>query len=89
MNRKISAALAVVVGLGLLLAYSVSEFMHKLDNLNFAVVQSVGGDVVVRRQAGWWMQVCPTIWVYPKAGIYICSNSAPDRQLYLVPWNHI
>ena len=51
MNRKISAALAVVVGLGLLLAYSVSEFMHKLDNLNFAVVQSIGGDVVVRRQA--------------------------------------
>lgn len=88
MNRKISAALAVVVGLGLLLAYSVSEFMHKLDNLNFAVVQSIGGDVVVRRQAGWWMQVCPTIWVYPKAGIYICSNSALEKDALNIQFNN-
>ncbi len=86
--KKLALPLALVIVLGVFLSFVTGEFMHKLDNLNFAVVQSISGDVVVRRQAGWWAQICPTIWVYPKAGIYICSNSAAEKDALNIQFNN-
>ena len=82
----LSVVLVAAALLGLLMA--VDQFMHKLDTHNFAIVQSIGGEVSVRRQAGWWAQICPTIWVYPKAGIYICSNSAAEKDALNIQFNN-
>lgn len=62
-----------VLGIGIALVVvgvCVHTFAHKLENQNLAIVQSFGGDLQVRRQAGWWIQPWPTITVYPKAGMY-------------------
>lgn len=54
------------------------QFAHKLENQNLAIVQSMGGDVEVRKTAGWWLQVSPTIWEYPKAGVYRLNGNDGD-----------
>lgn len=65
--------IAIVAGIGLTL-----QFAHKQENQNLSVVQSIGGNVEVRRQAGWWLQVSPTIWTYPKAGMYTLCKADHD-----------
>lgn len=62
------------------------QFAHKLENQNLAIVQSMGGDVEVRKTAGWWLQVSPTITEYPKAGIY--QLNAKDRDSLEVQFNN-
>lgn len=62
------------------------QFAHKLENQNLAIVQSMGGDVEVRKAAGWWLQVSPTITEYPKAGIY--QLNAKDRDSLEVQFNN-
>ncbi len=86
--RKPVLYLVCTLGALVALCIGAAQFMHKLDNHNFAIVQSIGGDVVVRRQAGWWAQICPTIWVYPKAGIYICSNNAAEKDALNIQFNN-
>lgn len=54
------------------------QFAHKLENQNMAVVQSMGGDVEARRESGWWIQISPTIWEYPKAGVYSLNGKDGD-----------
>ena len=61
-------------------------FAHKLENQELGIVQSLNGDVVVRRQAGWWIQVSPTITKYPKAGIY--QLNAKDRDMLDIQFNN-
>ena len=56
----------------------VLQFAHKLENQNLAIVQSMTGDVDVRKTAGWWIQVSPTITEYPKAGIYRLNSKDRD-----------
>lgn len=88
MKNKTFAITALSVLMLVAIGMIVGQFMHKLDNHNFAIVQSMGGDVVVRRDAGWWAQICPTIWVYPKAGIYICSNDAAEKDALNIQFNN-
>ena len=69
------------LGLIALLAIAVAvilQFAHKLENQNLAIVQSLSGDVEVRKTAGWWLACCPTITVYPKAGMYTLSKNDKD-----------
>ena len=54
------------------------QFAHKLENQNLAIVQSMSGDVEVRKTAGWWVQISPTITEYPKAGMYTLSKNDKD-----------
>ena len=45
-------------GLVALLAIAIAvtlQFAHKLENQNLAIVQSMSGDVEVRKTAGWWI----------------------------------
>jgi hypothetical protein len=61
-------------------------FSNKLNNQNLAIVQSFSGDTVVRRDAGWWVQCCPTIWRYPKAGVYQLNSN--DRDSLQIQFNN-
>ena len=76
MEKMLKFAVAVFIILGIAVAITC-QFAHKLENQNLAIVQSMAGDVEVRRDAGWWLQVSPTITQYPKAGIY--QLDARDR----------
>ena len=76
MEKMLKFAAAAVIVLGIAMAITC-QFAHKLENQNLAIVQSMAGDVEVRRDAGWWLQVSPTITQYPKAGIY--QLNARDR----------
>lgn len=67
----------MVAVLGITIAV-VLQFAHKLENQNLAVVQSITGAVEVRKQAGWWIQISPTIVEYPKAGIYRLNKKDGD-----------
>ena len=69
------------VGAVVLIAIAVAvvlQFAHKLENQNLAIVQSMTGDVDVRKTAGWWIQISPTITEYPKAGIYRLNSKDRD-----------
>lgn len=69
------------VGIAVLLAIVAAvifQFAHKIDNQNMAVVQSMTGDVTARRESGWWIQISPTIWEYPKAGVYSLNGKDGD-----------
>ena len=69
------------VGIAILLAIVAAvifQFAHKLENQNMAVVQSMTGDVTARRESGWWLQISPTIWEYPKAGVYSLNGKDGD-----------
>ena len=77
MNKLISAGVGIVVFLAITLAVCM-QFAHKLENQNLAIVQSMTGDVEVRRIPGWWLQISPTITEYPKAGIYRLNAADHD-----------
>lgn len=61
-------------------------FANKLDNQELAVVQAFTGETVVRRDAGWWIQMSPTIWRYPKAGVYQLNSR--DRDSLQIQFNN-
>ena len=63
-------------------------FANKLNNQNLAVVQAFTGETVVRRDPGWWIQCSPTIWEYPKAGIYICSQDSKEHDPFIISFNN-
>lgn len=78
-------------GLVALLAIAIAvtlQFAHKLENQNLAIVQSMSGDVEVRKTAGWWVQISPTITEYPKAGIYICSQDSKEHDPFVISFNN-
>lgn len=63
-------------------------FANKLNNQNLAIVQAFTGETVVRRDPGWWIQCSPTIWEYPKAGIYICSQDSKEHDPFIISFNN-
>lgn len=71
-KKVLKVGFFTIVGLIALVAITltIKSFCHKVENQNLAIVQSFGGTVEVRRQAGWWFQPLPTITTYPKAGMY-------------------
>lgn len=69
--KQLKMGLYIIVGAAGLIAATmvIKSFCHKLENQNLAVVQSFGGTVEVRKEAGWWFQPLPTITTYPKAAM--------------------
>lgn len=67
-------ALVIVVGIGILCGAN----LHSNDIQNLQVVQSVDGDVTIRRSGGWYVMFWPEIWTYPKASVEICSDRDKD-----------
>ena len=49
-------------------------------------MQAFTGETVVRRDPGWWIQCSPTIWEYPKAGVY--QLNARDRDSLEIQFNN-
>lgn len=52
--------------------------LHVNDVQNIQVIQSISGDVTVRREGGWYAMICPRIWEYPKASVEICKEADKD-----------
>ena len=52
--------------------------LHRNDIQNIQVVQSVDGDVEIRRDGGWYVKFNPEIWEYPKASTETCCQSEND-----------
>ena len=77
MNGFMKFCMCVVAFFAIAVAVTL-QFAHKLENQNLAIVQSMTGDVDVRKTAGWWIQVSPTITEYPKAGIYRLNSKDRD-----------
>lgn len=67
-------AVSLIVGVILF-----TQTLHVNDVQNLQVIQSINGDVTVRREAGWYPMICPRIWTYPKAGVY--QLNAEDKDL--------
>ena len=55
--------------------------LHVNDVQNLQVIQSINGDVTVRREGGWYAMICPRIWEYPKASVEICKEADKDAIL--------
>lgn len=51
---------------------------HVNDVQNIQVIQSINGDITVRREGGWYVMICPRIWEYPKASVEICKEADKD-----------
>ena len=52
--------------------------LHVNDVQNLQVIQSINGDITVRREGGWYAMICPRIWEYPKASVEICKEADKD-----------
>ena len=76
-NRTISS----LVLMGILAIIGLICFvktLHVNDVQNLQVIQSIGGDITVRREGGWYAMICPRIWEYPKASVEICKEADKD-----------
>ena len=68
----------IIFALGLIL---FTQTLHVNDMQNVQVIQSIDGDVVVRREGGWYSMICPRVWTYPKASVEICNEKDKDAIL--------
>ena len=76
-NRTISS----LVLMGILAIIGFICFVKTLyvnDVQNIQVIQSIKGEVTVRRDAGWYAMICPRIWTYSKAGVYQLNSEDKD-----------
>lgn len=86
MSNK-SIGTLVVVGIMMLIGVMCfTQTLHCNDVQNLQIVQSITGDVTVRREAGWYSMVCPRIWTYPKAGVYQLNSQ--DKDLLDIQFNN-
>lgn len=79
MSNKTISTLVLTGILAIIGLIGFVQTMHVNDTQNLQVIQSINGDVTVRRQAGWYSMICPRIWKYAKAGIY--RLNAQDKDL--------
>lgn len=75
-SLKKFGTIALLAFFALLAIYMIN--IHHNDVKNIAVVQGIDGTVTVRREAGYWAQLWPTIRYYPKASVEICSDKDRD-----------
>lgn len=64
------------------------QMYHQTDTQNFNVVQSLTGEVTIRRDAGIWFKFFPTVWTYPKASIEVCSVNAKENDPFIIQFNN-
>ena len=72
-NWLIASAIVLIIGL---IAFITT--LHVNDMQNIQVVQSMDGEVTVRREGGWYLMIGPRIWTYPKASVEICNEVDKD-----------
>ena len=76
-NKTISSLIlfGILVIIGLI---CFTKTLHVNDVQNLQVIQSIDGDITVRREGGWYTMICPRIWEYPKASVEICNEKDKD-----------
>lgn len=79
MSNKTISSLIVAGIIAIIGIICFTQTLHVNDIQNLQVIQSVTGEVTVRRDAGWYSMLCPRIWTYPKAGVY--QLNAQDKDL--------
>ena len=72
-GKVIAAAVIVIMTL-----ICFVKMAHVNDVQNLQIIQSVTGQVTVRKQAGWYFMMCPRIWKYSKAGVYQLNSEDKD-----------
>ena len=72
-GKVIAAAVIAIVAL-----ICFVKMAHVNDVQNLQIIQSVTGEVTVRKQAGWYFMMCPRIWKYSKAGVYQLNSEDKD-----------
>ena len=76
-NRTISSL--VLMGILAIIGFiCFVKTLHVNDVQNLQVIQSIKGDVTVRRDAGWYAMIGPRIWTYSKAGVYQLNSEDKD-----------
>ena len=86
MTNKSIGTLIIVGFVFLIGIVCFTQTLHCNDVQNLQVVQSISGDVSIRREAGWYSMICPRIWTYPKAGVY--QLNAQDKDLLDIQFNN-
>ena len=86
MSNKSISSLIVVGIIAIVGIICFTQTLHINDVQNLQVIQSITGEVTVRRDAGWYSMLCPRIWTYPKAGIY--QLNAKDKDLLDIQFNN-
>ena len=76
MNPKIGITLCIAI---ILAGLCFTQTLHVNNVQDLQIIQSITGEVTVRKEAGWYSMVCPRIWTYPKAGVY--QLNAKDKDL--------
>lgn len=79
MSNKTISSLVVAGIIALIGIICFTQTLHVNDVQNLQVIQSITGEVTVRRDAGWYSMLCPRVWTYPKAGVY--QLNAQDKDL--------
>ena len=79
MSGKAISSLVLAVILTIIGFICFVQTLHVNDTQNLQIIQSINGEVTVRREAGWYIMICPRIWEYAKAGIY--RLNAQDKDL--------
>ena len=79
-NKTVSSLIlfGILVIIGLV---CFTKTLHVNDVQNIQVIQSIDGDITVRREGGWYTMICPRIWEYPKASVEICNKKDKDAIL--------
>ena len=78
MNNK---GISTLIVIGIMIIIGLICFvktLHVNDVQNLQVIQSIDGDISVRRAGGWYAMICPRIWTYPKASVEICNEKDKD-----------
>ena len=76
MNHKIGIPLCIAI---ILAGLCFTQTLHVNNVQDLQIIQSITGEVTVRKEAGWYSMICPRIWTYPKAGVY--QLNAKDKDL--------
>lgn len=78
MSSKTISSLVLFGILAIIGLICFTKTLHVNDVQNLQVIQSIDGDITVRREGGWYTMICPRIWEYPKASVEICNEKDKD-----------
>lgn len=74
-------AVAAIFGLVLF-----EKTLHKNDIQNIQVRQTIFGNVDVNRTCGYYTMFFPSVWTYPRAGVYVLNDK--DKDALIVKFNN-
>lgn len=75
LSLKIAGGIAIVVAL------FIGVFcMHSNDIQDFQVIQSMNGNTRIQADGGWYFEMMPRIWTYPKVNSVFFSNEVKESE---------